>query len=88
MVMPASCQAVANRRDGKARRVLHAIEALFFHRGDQFAVLHQGRRCVAVVGVDAENIHWSDSPKLFPGRTQAPGATTASGLILLHRRRI
>ena len=73
-------QAVANRRDREARRVLDAIEALLFDRGDELAVLHQGRRGVAVVGVDAKNIHRKDSPNLFPAETRLRGPRRPAGV--------
>ena len=44
----------------KSRDVLDAPEALLFHRGDQLAVAQEHRRDVAVVGVDAENVHVVD----------------------------
>ena len=54
---PRRIETVFDRVDGKACRVLETIEAFLFGRGDQPAVLNNGRRCVAVIGVDPEYVH-------------------------------
>src|SRR5579863_931425 len=53
-------QAIANRRRWKSRRVFHAIEALFFHRGDQLSVAQNRSRSISMVRIDAKNIHLPD----------------------------
>src|SRR6516165_74928 len=50
-------QAVADRSRGEPGGVLDAVEALFFNGGDQFSVTNEGRRGIAVVSVDPENVH-------------------------------
>jgi len=54
-------QAISNRSRRKSRRVLHAIEALFFHRRHQRAIAHHGRRRVPVIRINAQNIHAVES---------------------------
>ena len=54
-------QAVLDRLRGKPRAVLDAIEALFFNRGNQLAVAHNGRRRVTVISVYAKDVHDSDN---------------------------
>ena len=51
-------QAIADCRRRKASGVLDAIETLFFHRRNEFAVTNKRSGSVAVVGVDSENIHF------------------------------
>lgn len=60
---PYACrfQTVTNRLLGKAGAMLDAIETLFFDRGDQSAVFDDGRRSIAVVRVDSENVHRESS---------------------------
>ena len=53
----AGFKAVANRRDRKSGRIFHAIEALFLDGGHQAAIADESGRRVAVIRVDAENIH-------------------------------
>ena len=55
--MPPIAQAGAHRLLRKAGDVLDAAIALFLDRRDQLAVAHERRRHVAVIGVEAENIH-------------------------------
>ena len=55
--MPASREAVARSPRREARPVLDAAEALLLGRGDEPAVAHQAGRGVAVVGVEAEDVH-------------------------------
>ena len=47
----------APRRGGRRKPgdMLHAVEALFLGRADEFTVDDQGRSCVAVVGVQAKD---------------------------------
>ena len=57
---PGSLQAVTYGFSGKAGAVLLASEALLFNCREQFAVVNNGRRSVAVICVDAENIHFDN----------------------------
>ena len=50
-------QTIANRLSGKAGAVLEAVEALLFNCCEQFTVFDNGRRSVAVICVDAENVN-------------------------------
>jgi hypothetical protein len=50
-------QAVADRGRGESRRVLHAVEAFFFHRRHQPPIAHDRRRGVGVISINAQNIH-------------------------------
>src|SRR5215472_11557090 len=50
-------QAVTDRSRGETGGVLDAVEALFFNGGDQSSVTNEGRRRIAVVSVDTENVH-------------------------------
>lgn len=50
-------ETVANRLLGKTGAVFDAIKAFFFDRGDQSAVFDDCRRSIAVIRVDAENVH-------------------------------
>src|SRR5947208_1940319 len=52
-----SFKAVANSRCGKSCCVFHTIEALFLDSGDQLTIAHDGCRRVAVIRVDAQNVH-------------------------------
>jgi hypothetical protein len=52
-----SFQAVAHRLRGKSRTVLHAIEAFFFNRGEQFSIFDDRRRCITVICVYPEDVH-------------------------------
>lgn len=54
-------QTISDRLLGKARAVLDAIEAFFFDCGDQSAVFDDCRRSIAVIRVDAENVHRESS---------------------------
>ena len=56
----AHLQARANRLGRKPGDVLDAAKALFFDRRDELAVAHEDGRDVAVIGVDAENVHESN----------------------------
>lgn len=50
-------ETVTNRLLGEARAMLDAIETLFLGRADQSAVFDDGRRSIAVIRVDSENVH-------------------------------
>ena len=50
-------QTVADGLGGKTRRVFYAVEALFFTGGNQTTVANNGRRGVAVIRIDSENVH-------------------------------
>ena len=50
-------ETVSNRMRGKAGGVLAAIEAFLFNRGDQPAIFDNGCCRVAVISVDAKNVH-------------------------------
>jgi len=52
-----SIEAKLNRASGQSGGVLHAIEALFLHGGDQAAVHDDGRGSVGVIGVDSQDYH-------------------------------
>jgi hypothetical protein len=52
-------EAVLNGPARKPRTMLDAIEALFFHRSDYFAVANDGRRRVAVIRVYPEDVQSS-----------------------------
>lgn len=54
-------EAVADRVLGKTGAVLDAIEAFFFDRGDQSAVFDDCRCSIAVIRVDAEDVHRDSS---------------------------
>lgn len=54
-------QAVTNRLLGEACAMFEAIETLLFDRGDQSAVFDDGRRSIAVIRVDSENVHRESS---------------------------
>ncbi len=54
---PASLQAITDGRRRKTRGVFHAIEALFFDRGNQLTVANNRGRSIAVVGIDSKNVH-------------------------------
>ena len=49
-------QTMPHGQPGETGRVLHAVEALFFDRGDDLAVAEQHCGCVAVIGVDPQDI--------------------------------
>src|SRR3954465_6533586 len=53
---PRGCETVANRLLGEAGAVFEPIEAFLLDGGNQFAVANNGRRRVAVIRVDAENV--------------------------------
>jgi hypothetical protein len=46
-----------NGLQGKPRPVFDASKTLFFNGGDEHTVAHQSRRDVAVIGVDAQDVH-------------------------------
>ncbi len=50
-------ETVTKRMFRETGAMLDAIEAFFFDGGDQSAVFDDGRCSVAVIGVDAENVH-------------------------------
>src|SRR6516162_6964530 len=50
-------QAVTDRSGRETGGVLDAVEALFLNGGDQSSVTNEGRRGIAVVSVDPENVH-------------------------------
>jgi hypothetical protein len=54
-------QTVTNRVLGEAGAMLDAIETLFFYRGDQSAVFDDCRCSIAVIRVDAEDVHRESS---------------------------
>src|ERR1043165_2826090 len=55
IIEPNAClfKTVTNRLLGKSGRMLEAIEALFFSRGDQAAILDDRRRRIPVISVDS-----------------------------------
>jgi len=54
-------QAVPDRRRRESRRVLYAVKAFFFYRGEQAAVRDDRRGGIAVVGIDSKDVH----PEVF-----------------------
>ena len=54
-------QTVTNRLLGETGAMLDAIETLFFRRGDQSAVFDDCRCSIAVIRVDAEDVHRESS---------------------------
>jgi hypothetical protein len=54
---PAHLEAGAHRQPRKAGDVLDAAIAFFLDRRDQRAVAHERRRHIAVIRIEAENIH-------------------------------
>jgi len=50
-------QAILNRLSGKSGAVLDAIETLFFGGRDQLAVFDERGGCIAVICIDAEDVH-------------------------------
>ena len=50
-------ETVTDRLFRETGAMFDAIEAFFFDGGDQSAVFDDGRCSVAVIGVDAENVH-------------------------------
>lgn len=50
-------ETVTNRVFRETSAMLDAIEAFFFDRGDQSAVFDDCRRSIAVIRVDAEDVH-------------------------------
>src|SRR5580700_6233934 len=58
---PGFREAIADGGGGKPSSVFHAIEAFFFDGGDKFSVADDSRRGIAVIGVDAKNVHEMNS---------------------------
>ena len=54
---PRHIETVPNRLLGETGAMLDAIETLLFDRGDQSAVFDDCRRSIAVIRVDAEDVH-------------------------------
>jgi len=54
---PRGLQAILNRKRGKSRSVFYAVEALFLDCGDEFPITNDRGRSVAVVCVDAKDVH-------------------------------
>ena len=50
-------QTIFDRLRGKSGAVLDAIEALFFDRGDELAVLDERGGRITVICIDAEDVH-------------------------------
>ena len=50
-------QAILDRLRWKSGAVLDAIEALFFDRGDELAVLDERGGRITVICIDAEDVH-------------------------------
>src|SRR5919109_3711440 len=61
---PGLRQAIADSLGWKSRPVLDAPEALFLRGGDNLSVTHEACGCIAVVGVEAEDVHrWTGAPE-------------------------
>ncbi len=52
-------ETIADGRRRKASGVLDAVEAFLLHGGDELSVAHDGSRGIAMVRVDAQNIHFA-----------------------------
>src|SRR6266496_1252299 len=50
-------ETITDRLGREAGAMLEAIEALLFHGSDQFSILNDGGRSVAVICVDTEDVH-------------------------------
>ena len=81
-------QTIADGRSGKSRGVFDAIEALFFDGGNEAAVADDSGGSVAMIGVDAKNVHARDEQLVYMKAGEgaaciSPGIASASNLTIV-----